>query len=400
MYFSTIRVQASARRHFRVVSAHLRNRDGAAMFMALGALIIIGVLVAASSMVSLQENRLGQNQLAQSRAFASAEYGLNKIQADWDRTPNLAMANGAKFDTTYQLDEGTANVRYVRLNNDTFWIVSEGLAMVGNNVSVARQGRKRIGAILRIRFPSIKAEGAITTAGNVESKGSSKIRGENTLPPGWDAGSCSPATDKAAIVASPTATVTIQKPANVTGSPQITRSTLATDSNTYVRYGDETWSALQAQAITLDPSASGGTPTTVNGVCNKADPGNWGEPHRGSGKVAACYDYYPILYFTGDVHLNGGRGQGIMLVNGDFRVNGNFEWHGLIIVRDDIDKSNGSALVYGAMMSRNAITADNEMSGDFTGSLDLFYSACALERAMRGSALVVQAKERSWTELY
>lgn len=388
-------------RLYRRLVVRTANRNGFAMFMALGALVIIGVLVAASSMVSLQETRLGQNQLVQSRAFAAAEYGLNKIQADWDRTPNLSMDNGERFDTTYSLEEGTANVHYVRLNNETFWIVSEGLAIAGNNVSLARQARKRIGAILRLRIPSIKAEGAITTGGSFKSKGSSKVTGNNTLSPGWDASKCSPGSDKAAVVASDTAVIDIQKAANVTGSPQITRSALAADSNTYIRYGDETWDALVAQAIIItDGGATGGTPSTnADGTCNRSDPGNWGEPHR-PGDKPACQDYFPILYFTGDVFMHGGRGQGIMLVNGDFRVNGNFEWHGLIVVRDDIDKSNGSAVVYGAMMARNAETPDNEITGDFTGSLDAYYSSCALERAMRGSALVVQAKERAWTELY
>jgi hypothetical protein len=51
-------------------------------------------------------------------------------------------------------------------------------------------------------------------------------------------------------------------------------------------------------------------------------------------------------------------------------------------------------------MSANAFTPDNETSGDFTGSLDAYYSSCALERAMRGSAMVVQAKDRAWTELF
>src|SRR5437867_7574954 len=100
-----------------------RSRPGFAMFMALGALVIIGVLVAASTFITLQETRLGQNQLVQARAFSAAEYGLNKIQQDWNRTPNLQMPNGDSFDTNYVLaGQGTAKVRYTRLNNETFWI--------------------------------------------------------------------------------------------------------------------------------------------------------------------------------------------------------------------------------------------------------------------------------------
>src|SRR3954471_20722542 len=97
------------------------SRQGFALFMALGALVIIAVLVAGSSFITMQEMRLGQNQLVETKAFSSAEYGLNKIQADWDKTPNLSMAVGDTFNITYQLTGvGTAKVRYVRLNNETF----------------------------------------------------------------------------------------------------------------------------------------------------------------------------------------------------------------------------------------------------------------------------------------
>src|SRR5438552_7121739 len=131
-----------------------KNRPGFAMFMALGALVIIAVMVAASTFITLQESRLGQNTLVSSRAFEVAEYGLNKIQADWDKTPNLKMANGAKFDTSYTLaGQGTCTVRYTRLNAETFWIVSEGRATAGDAVSAARVAVKRVGAILRLRIP-------------------------------------------------------------------------------------------------------------------------------------------------------------------------------------------------------------------------------------------------------
>ncbi len=389
-------------RALRRARVMLRRRRGFAMFMALGAMVIVAVLVAGSSYLTTQEARLGQNQLVQSRAMAAAEYGLNKIQADWDRTPNLQMANGAFFDTSYTIaNQGIAYVRYVRLNNETFWIVSEGRATVGNSTSAARTAVKRVGAILRLRIPTIRANGAVTTAGNISTGGNADIDGRNTTPPGWTG--CSAAPDKAALVASPDAEVNIKFPTKIIGSPQLERDSLAADSNTYVRFGDETWNALVASAnvvLSDGGSTANGVPDTLaSGVCNKDNDYNWGEPWRTAGSIVACYNYFPIIYATTSVHLKGGRGQGIMLVNGDFKVNGSFEFFGLIIVRDDIIKSNGSAIIYGAMMSRNANYSD-ELSADLTGSLDAKYSACSLERAMRGSAQVVQAKHRAWTELY
>ena len=378
----------------------LKARKGFAMFMALGALVIIGVLVAGSSYVTLQETRLGQNSIVQTRAFAAAEYGLNKIQADWDKTPNLQMANGASFDTTYTLPQGTCRVRYTRLNNETFWIVSEGRAAAGIAPTPVRTAVKRVGAILRLRIPTIRANGAITTAGNIVVQGSPQVNGNNNMPTGWT-GCDAAAPNKAGIVATPTATVSIQKPTQVLGVPQVMRDPLAADSNTYVRYGDETWNALRAQANVIITNGTG--PSTAqpslraDGSCRKEDPANWGEPWRTAGYVAACINYFPIIYSTTSLHLNSGRGQGIILVEGDVRINGSFEWFGLIVARDDITKGNGTAVIRGAVMARNAELTD---ASDVLGNITINYSQCALERAMRGSASVLQAKERAWAELY
>ena len=391
----------ASRRHRRAPRTP-RARRGFAMFLSIGALVIIGVLVAGSSFISLQEQRLGQNSLVQTRAFTVAEYGLNKIQTDWDKTPNLQMANGATFDTSYVVaGQGTANVHYVRLNDETFWIVSEGRASAGN-LGGSREAVKRVGAVLRLRIPTIKAEGAITAGGNVSVRGGANIQGRDSVPPGWS-NDCNgiPEVDKAGVVVPLGATVTTQGSSWVQGVPPTKQDPLASDQNTYIRFGDETWNTLVAQAnITL----TGGTLNEVkpdslaNGTCNKANIYNWGEPKRGLLTVGPCYNYFPIIYSNGSITLNGqGRGQGILLVNGNVAINGHFEWHGLIIVSNDIVRGNGSATVFGGVMARNEVKADESL---ITGTTHYNYSSCALERAMRGSAQVVQAKERAWTELY
>ena len=379
-----------------------RERRGFAMFLSIGALVIIGVLVAGSSFISLQEQRLGQNSLVQTRAFTVAEYGLNKIQTDWDRTPNLQMPNGGTFDTTYQLaGQGTANVHYVRLNDETFWIVSEGRASAGN-LGGSREAVKRVGAVLRLRIPTIRAEGAITAGGNVAVQGGAHVQGRDSVPPGWST-DCTgiPEVDKAGIIVPIGSTVTTQGASWVQGVPPTKQDPLASDQNTYIRFGDETWNTLVAQA---NLTFNGGTFNSVapdslaSGSCNKSNVYNWGEPKRGPLTVGPCYNYFPIIYSNGSIELNGtGRGQGILLVNGNISINGRFEWHGLIIVSNDIVRGNGDAIVFGGVMARNEIKANNSF---ITGTTHYNYSSCALERAMRGSAQVVQAKERAWTELY
>jgi len=380
-------------------------RRGFALMMALGALVIIAVLIAGSSYLGLQESRLGQNQLVQSRAAATAEYGLNKIQADWDKTPNLQMVNGASFDMSYTLTgQGTADVRITRLNNETFWLVSTGRATIGS-AGQQRTAVKRVGAVLRLRIPSIKADAAFTTAGDVKTQGSPKVIGQNTVPPGWTgcAANGSPDTlSKPGIVASPDATVSIGNAKHVTGAPtSVVRDTVAGKAETYVQYGDENWAALVAQATDIT-GVSGNDigPVASGGYCDKSIKTNWGEPSRASGYKAECINYFPILYTKGNLHLNGnGRGQGILLVEGDFKVNGTFDFFGLIIVSGKVEAGNGTASIYGGIMAASAsLTTDSTSS--FSGTVDINYSQCGLERAMRGSAQVTQARERAWAELY
>jgi hypothetical protein len=387
------------------------SRPGFAMFMALGALVVIAILVAGSSFITLQESQLGQNQLVQSRAIAAAEYGLNKIQADWDKTPNLQMTNGTHFDMNYTLtNQGTCRVRINRLNNETFWLVSEGRATVGNSASQARTAVKRVSAFLRLRIPTIKANAAITAGGNVSVKGGADIDGHNTNPPGWSG--CATGADKPGVVVPTGYTATTQGSSSIDG-PSCTvpgvpancgwsTDPLAADSNSYIRYGDETWNTLTAQAnIQLNGGTIGNQvqPSVLNGSCNKADQLNWGEPLKaGAGYTPLCDNYFPIIYSNGDLTLNGqGRGQGILLIKGSVTINGHFEWDGLIVVTNDIVRGNGSAQIHGGVMARNEVKADESV---IAGTTNYYYSACALERAMRGSAQVVQGKQRAWVELY
>ena len=385
----------------------LRNREGFALMMAMGALVIIAVLIAGSSYISLQESRLGQNQLIQSRAIASAEYGLNKIQADWDKTPNLQMNVGQSYDLTYPVTgQGTCNVRMTRLNNETFWIVSEGRAAAGNATSQNRTAVKRVGAFIRLRIPTIEAKGAITAGGNVTVKGNAAVNGRDSVPGNWGCDGHQP-TNMPGIVVPPGSTVTNQGSGSIAGSPASQTDPEAGQSETYFGFGEENWATLVAQRNIQIPNSgspeSTPLPAALNGSCNKTN-SNWGEPKRpatldgGETLVPECYNYFPIIYAPNGLSLNGnGRGQGILLVQGDFTINGTFDWYGVIVVTGSIIRGNGSAKVMGAVMAADETVADGSQ---IMGTTEYNYSSCSVERALRGSASVVQAKHRAWVELY
>lgn len=376
------------------------NRRGVALLTALFGIVVIALMISGAFFSSTQEARGGRNQLVEQRAFAVAEYGLNAEVSNWDRSRNLpgGMAVGAVDSSRVYVAQGdTARVFITRLTNTSFWVTSEGRASIGNR---ALESKHETSAYVRIASPSISPKGAITTAGNISVQGAADVDGHNHDPAGWSTCPAFPGSDVPGIVVGQTATVSIQKPNSVLGVPAPwVRDPAASDSNTYIRYGTESWNSLVANAdIRL---AGGGTITGVapNGTaatCDRTDQYNWGEPLRPG--IVGCYGYFPIIYINSSVRINSnGYGQGILLVNGDLQINGKFDFYGLVIVRDDIDMGNGTAKVHGAIYSANANIVDPNNA--LNGNLTVEYSRCAIESVLVGSGILTRAKERHWVQI-
>src|SRR5690606_22105835 len=140
------------------------------------------------------------------------------------------------------------------------------------------------------------------------------------------------------------------------GEPDTARDASIGDS-TFLEYGDLGWEDLVALAkadgmdlTSLGSNPANPAPVASGNVCDASVPTNWGEPWRssaqGSGFVAACTDYFPLIYHEGPLRLQGtGRGQGILLVgkieynadgtvasmSGDLDLRGTFTFNGIII---------------------------------------------------------------------
>jgi len=376
-----------------------RVRRGTALVLTLVAIVVLAALSTGAMLGSMQEYRAGRNSLVEQRAFAVAEFGLNQEVSKWKRSRNLpapvGMAVGAIDSSSVFVAQGdTARVKVSRLNENTFWVVSIGRANIGNG---QLESQRQTHMLVRIAYPTIIPGGAIVTAGNVDVKGSASITGANTNPVGWTQCANIAGRDTFAISYGPGKDVKIQKPEMVSGG--VNADPMAADSNTYVRFGTESWQSLVAGA---DATIPGGTyspePTGTATECNYGVTNNWGEPLRGLGAVLGCKDYFPIIYASGTLHISQGRGQGILLVNGDVRLNGNFQWFGLIIARDDIIKGNGTFDMWGSIMSRNANL--NDAGNSIIGNSSFNWSKCAVESALRGSAILTRTRERSWVQLY
>ena len=379
------------------------DRRGFALAVAMMAIVVIGALIAGAFFASTQEYRVGRNTLVGQRAFAVAEYGLNKEVSNWDRTRNLpgAMATGAiDANHVYVAGDDTAYVTITKLNPNTFWVVSEGQASMGNSQLRSRQ---RTSAVVRIAYPTVNFQGAVTTAGNVNVQGSANITGNDVSHSNSTIGSwsqCASIADTNMAGVAVATTSTVSGATRISGSPAVSYTAAAGDSSTYITYGSETWNTLVANADIRLPSGSP-TPAPVgtDSTCTLGT-NNWGEPLRGAGTIRGCYSYFPIIYYDGDLDIqSNGRGQGILIVNGSMRIRGNFDFYGIIIVRDDITRGNGTANLYGAVMARNA-NLGNGSDNTWIGNQNVYFSNCAVQSALRGTAILVPVPQRGWAQLY
>lgn len=386
-----------------------RGRRGAALPLALVMLSVLMLIAGGAWGMSRQTYRGGRNALVEQRALAVAEFGLNQRYANWPTQLNLPAGAGGLnvggVDSTavFVAQGDTARVRITRLDSVLFLVESRGRASIPTPMV---QSSRSVASLVRLAYPTVNPRGALTVAGDVTLQGSALVDGRDRLPwsgtsAQWDSASCAGlrGPDTWAVAVPPSARVN-DRPQNYGGTMTVTYDPLASDSNTYVRYGTESWETLVANANIRLPGSGYNDiePTLRNGDCDVANQFNWGEPFGGNPATEACRDYFPIVYFSGSTRLNGrGRGQGILLVNGDLEINGNFDWAGLIIVRDDVSRGNGAARITGAVLARNVDLRDPTT---VTGNQSVFYSRCAVESALRGSAILIPVRDRAWAQLY
>ena len=389
-------------------------RRGIALPTALMLLVVLSTLAAGAFTASRQSYRGGRNTLIEQRALAVAEFGLNKEVAEWRTALNLPAPRGLAVGRdsligVWVASDDTARVRITRLTNMLYHVESRGRASIPNPSLTAERS---VGAIVRLAYPTIEPRGAITAGGRVDLQGSSTVDGRDHVPYSWEPSKAWPDGDCAGMRGSLMPAIAVPPGTNQSdsadknipsGAPKVIFDPAAGDSNTYVRFGTESWNTLTANATIryLGGQQPGNSlaPVDSSGECKYSVKENWGEPFRGAGAVASCKNYFPIIYVDGDLDLqSNGRGQGVLLVNGSLKLRGTFDWVGLIIVRDDVDRGNGSADVTGAIMARNVNLSDG--GSIWTGNQEVRYSKCAIESALRGSAILVRAKDRSWTQLY
>lgn len=371
---------------------HIHNERGLALLMSIMAIIVVGGLLVGTVTAARLENRQAHNTGEMAQAFAVTELGIAETMANWYAGNWNSMAVMEEVPISGSAPQGagsySGNVR--RLSQELFFLDVTGVSARGG-------ARQRLGTFVKLRPLNVDIEASLTIRGNVVRRGNGAINGTDAPPAGW--GACTASEDKAGIrVSGPGLVDDGNCESCIEGNPRIQEDP-SMDDDTFFTFGDLDWASITSMATKtgftlenphVEPSFNG------DGSCNTGDVENWGDPlNPGS----TCAGYFPIIYAPGDLNLNFGVGQGILLVEGDLSVQSRFEFYGIVIVRGKLKTQGGGAGAIhfrGAVMAANVDLEDNEIAGN----AQIQYSSCAVQRAEMSAGLGAQLRSRGWLQLF
>ncbi len=370
-----------------------RDERGIALLLTILSLVVVGALVSGFFMAAVLENRAGQNSRKVEQAFAAAEHGVAETIANWDVVSwNVMPAMGVdSVSGASPTGSGSYAGTVRRLSNELFLVDVTGLSGSG-------QARQRIGAFVKLRSILFDVRAAITTRGPSTVGGNAGIDGFDHLPAGWDG--CPPLGPAKAGIRIPNAgdlkyTGGCKGAACVSGTPKVDPDPFI-DDDTFFDYGDGDWEALRKLASKKLPAGNYqniGPMLDGDGDCDIGQQTNWGDPLNPS---AACGDYYPVIYVDGNMTVNTGTGQGLLMVNGDLEVQGNFEFYGIVVVRGALKSAGTGNKFHGGVLAANVLLDDNSI----IGTVDVLYSECAVKRAQQAAAAGSPLRSRGWVQLF
>jgi hypothetical protein len=371
------------------------DERGIALPLAVFALVVIGALVAGVFFAGRLEQRTGQNMVYLAEATQAAEAGTQWVLGNWNKQSYNAMPVGTEITFADQTLGGRAHYQpsFRRLTKTLYLVRSTGDTRDAGGQPLARQ---QVGLLARlVSFNFDLAAGLTVEGGPVSVRGKSSVNGFDQAPTGWT--DCPPLDDAAGVVYS--GTLDKKGGPKIEGDPpEVFDSTLNMD-KTLGNYGLDQLKELATLILSsgnyssIAPAVKG-TPA----VCDEAVETNWGAPDLIITPAHPCFDYFPIVYRNGPLHISGnGVGQGILLVEGDLEVSGSFSFYGPVIVLGSLKltgTSGSDAKFYGGIYAK---TVD---ASKLSGNASIQYSTCAIKRALDQNADLVPLGERSWLQVY
>ncbi len=375
-------------------NSQVRNRDGFALPVALLAIMVIGALVTGGFYASSQESRISLSTDLTNQAFYVAEYGLEEALGLWKNDDLINIAGTHTFAPVdvyaggALLGQYTISVR--RIGMFLFLATSEGRV-----TAAGRDAVRRVGSMVRVMKAETPYPSALTIFGGLISTGTSQIKGEDSGGPGCTAGATAPG-----VVAQHDSLVSVEgKATEISGDPPITSQpgltpTAMSDFGA-VNLQDLIDVATHTYPDGADLTGIGPVTTTDaygNESCDDTVKDNWGDP-TGTGP---CDSYMPVIHAEGDLNVQVGTGQGILIVEGDLYATGNYDFYGVVIVKGSLFIEGTGNHIEGSVL----IMGDGELTSESTsaGNSLVQYSHCRVDRAFNASLRPRPLASRSWMD--
>lgn len=365
----------------------LGGRSGAALLVALIALLLASALVAAGASLGLRDRRAVGDAVAFVAALYAAEEGAAIQVAAWRTAGHHRMAVGAwaAFEGSARVGGAQFRGRVLRLGRLLYLVESEGRSAGG-------EARQRVGLLVRPRPLELEFSAALESGGPVTLVGMAAVSGQDLTPPGWLCPPPEPGRPGLLLPESASLdTSSCSIGPCVAGAPPVLRGGTGAEGALPIwatRAGAEIRSladkSVQSGSLTPAPRSSGGE-------CLVGDPSNWGDP---DGPASVCSDHFPVIHANGDLELLGGRGQGVLLVDGDLTIRGGFRFHGPVIVNGHLTTTSEGGHFRGGVVAARVVLAQNAPGAKTVG-----FSSCALDRAVAASAAGEPLVDRGWLRL-
>jgi hypothetical protein len=378
------------------------DERGIALAVAVFALVVIGALVAGTYFAGRIEQQTGRNTVEAVQAAEAAEAVLN--QAIGGATATQLLGLNVDMDIadattlgTFSAGYTSATARVNRLTDNLFLVRSVG---VRSNAAGTTIAQRSVGQLIQLVEVDLDIKAGLTALGNVTITGGAEVDGHDELPLEWQGkGLSCPPEDDVTGVRYNNGTLTTNGNGTFDGDPKSEID--PTLNSTDMKSDFDELKKLATLVVNSDnPAATVPAYTaTVPPRCDTNVETNWGEPTPAV-VTDPCFNYFPIIYHYGNLKLQGGRGQGILLVEGDLTASGGMVFYGPVFVTGTLSTTGNSgqgAKFFGGVIAGNVALDDlTKLAG---GAL-VSYSSCAVKRALQGSATPTALAERSWVQLY
>jgi hypothetical protein len=366
---------------------------GFALPAALLAILAIGAVVTCAFYAVSREDRVGVGDL-DSRALYVAEIGLDQVLDSWHTDRLTRIDRAVLLPEAEVVQDGRPLGRYEvgvrRLGHALYLVSSIGRVRVGS-----RTARRRVAIVVRTAEPALPVTAALVVAGALRVGDGAAVLGTDQGGP-----DCEPGDAVAAVTAHDPSRVDTGGRVRIAGRPPV-RPEPGLDRARLSRFGDlGLQDLIHAATRVYAPGATEagmGPVTTTDSVgrpvCDARERRNWGDPD-GSGP---CADVFPIIHAEGDLRLESGTGQGILIVEGDLEVGGDVDFYGVVIVRGTLRTDGPASRLEGSVIIHGEGRPD---SGPTILANSLVqYSRCRVDDAFNALLRPMPLTARSWADL-